>query len=219
MYNLVLKDLLIQKKNLLFGAAYTVFFILFMQHIGFVVFPTALTILSYMLVGTACANDDKNKADVMLNSLPIKRSNIVFAKYISIFIYTTLGIIIYLAAITLISLIGLPIHIYPISVEGLAGALFSIILLNSIYFPFYFKYGYIKSRFLNYFLFFTFFFGSMSMVGFITKHRNTFWVKNISYFFNSLNNIEILVLTVGSILVILALSFEISLKVYKNRDL
>ena len=219
MYNLVLKDLLIQKKNLLLGAVYNVFFIFVMQYMGFLIYPAAITAFSHMLVVTACSYDDKNKADVMLNSLPLKRSNIVLAKYISIFIYATIGTIIYLATIPFISIIGFPIHVYPISVEGLAGTLFSISLFNSIYFPFYFKYGYIKSQFLSLFFFFIFIPGNLITVDFIMKYRDTFWIKNIYYFFKSLTDTEILVLTVGSILVILASSFEISLKVYKNRDL
>lgn len=49
--------------------------------------------ISYMLVLSANANDEKNKSEIILNSLPISRSKIVFAKYLAVAVYIVLGLL------------------------------------------------------------------------------------------------------------------------------
>ncbi|WP_066633734.1 ABC-2 transporter permease [Desulfolucanica intricata] len=171
-----------------------------------------------MLVLTACAYDDKNKADVLLNSLPVKRSSIVLARYISIFVYIVIGTAAYLVTTTFISLIGFPVKNCPVSLEGLAGGLFSISLITGIYLPFYYKLGYIKSRSLNFILFFTFFFGITSTVNYLFKNRDTAWVQNIMSFFQSLSNLRIFALLACLVLIMLTVSYTLSLKAYQSRD-
>lgn len=147
MYNLILKDILIQKKIILLSFAYIVFFAIAMQGAGMVMYPTALTAITYMLVLTSCAYDEKNKADVMLNSLPLKRANIVLAKYLSIIVYIVIGTVAYWLITTLIALIGLPVKVHPISLEGLAGGLFAIGLINGVFYPFTLNLAILKLNF------------------------------------------------------------------------
>ncbi len=218
MYNLILKDILIQKKIILLSFAYIVFFVIAMQGAGFVMYPTALTAITYMLVVTSCAYDDKNKADVMLNSLPIKRSSIVLAKYLSVIVYVVTGTVAYWVITTLLALTGLPVKIYPVSSEGFAGGLLAIGFINSIYFPFYFKFGYIKSRFLNLILFFVFFFGLTSVVKFIYVQKDTSWVKIAAKFINSQTDLQIFTYIIVLTLVIMAVSLALSLRAYQGKD-
>lgn len=218
MYNLILKDILIQKKMILLSFLYVVFFIIAMQGAGLVIYPMAVTALTYMLVLTSCAYDDKNKADVMLNSLPLKRYNIVLAKYLSIFVYIAIGTIVYYVTTTLVYLTGLPVKTSPISLEGLAGTVLSIIFLNSIYYPFYFKLGYVKSRFVSLILFFSVFFGLTNALTYIYANRDVAWVKSIEKYLQPKSDIEIMAIISGFVLVIWAASFLLSLKAYQNRD-
>lgn len=219
MYSLVLKDLLIQKKTLLFGIVYFVFFAFAMQGVGIVIFPASLTAFTYMAVVTACAYDDKNKTDVMLNSLPLKRSNIVMAKYISVFFFIAVGLILYFIVSAVVGLTGLPVSAYRVTAEGFVGALLSISLINCIYFPFFFKLGYTKSRFINLLLFFSFFFGMTWLLQYIVKYKDTVWVQNIANFFTALSDMQVIVLIIGSIAVMILLSLAVSLKIYSNKDL
>ncbi|GAB6181494.1 hypothetical protein JCM14036_28130 [Desulfotomaculum defluvii] len=219
MINLILKDLLIQKKIILLGFIYIIFFSLIMQGAEVVVFPTALTALTYMFILTSCAYDEKNKADVMLNSLPLKRSTIVLAKYCSILVYITIGTVAYCLTTPIISFTGIPMKIYPISLEGLAGGLFAIGLLSSIYFPVYFKFGYIKSRLLNLILFFSIFFGISNIINFLYKHQELPWFQVIADFFQTKSDPQIFALIMGFILLMQTVSLALSLKFYHNRDI
>ncbi len=218
MYNLILKDILIQKKIVLLCFAYIVFFIIALQGAGLIMYPTALTAITYMLVVTSCSYDEKNKADVMLNSLPIKRSSIVLAKYLSVFLYIVTGSIAYWAITTLLALTDLPVNIYPVSWEGFAGGVLAIGLINSIYFPFYFKFGYIKSRFLNLILFFVFFFGLTSFVHFFYVHKNAGWVKIAADYINTQTDVQVFASVMVLTLLILTVSMVLSVKVYRGRD-
>ncbi|WP_347490305.1 ABC-2 transporter permease [Desulfoscipio sp. XC116] len=219
MYNLILKDILIQKKILLLGFAYIVFFAVAMQGVGMVIYPTALTAITYMLLLTSCAYDEKNKADVMLNSLPLKRADIVLAKYLSVIAYIVIGTVAYWLIATVIALTGLPVKVHPISLEGLAGGLLSIALLNGVFLPLYFKFGYIKIKFLNLILFFLLFFGLTGAVNFLYVNGDVGWVRSITGLLNSLTDIQIFTAIMVVILITQLLSFLLSLKVYQSRDL
>ncbi|RYD05856.1 hypothetical protein N752_08150 [Desulforamulus aquiferis] len=70
MYYLILKDLLIQKKIIALSIAYVIFFIIAMQGTGFVMYATAITALTYMLVMTSCAYDEKTGLTLCLIVYP-----------------------------------------------------------------------------------------------------------------------------------------------------
>jgi len=219
MYSLILKDLLIQKKMILLSFVYIVFFYMVMQGAGFIILPTALTAVTYMLVITSCAYDEKNKADVMLNSLPLKRLHIVLAKYLSILFYLAICAVVYMIITTLISLTGLPVEVYPVSLEGLAGGLLATNLIIGIYFPFYFKYGYIKTKFLNLILFFALYFGLTSSISFCYINKDVSWVNNLANLLLSLTDIQIFSFIALFTIIFMAVFFALSLKAYQSKDL
>ncbi|MDO7786637.1 ABC-2 transporter permease [Desulforamulus aquiferis] len=219
MYYLILKDLLIQKKIIALSIAYVIFFIIAMQGTGFVMYATAITALTYMLVMTSCAYDEKNRSDLMLNSLPLKRTSIVIAKYISIFVYVVMGTIAYVLTTTVIYLTGLPIKYSPVSLEGFIGGLLSICIINCIYLPCFFKFGYQKSRILNFLLFFSFFFGITSVVNYLFVNREAAWAQGIKSYFQTYTDGQILILVIGLIICMLTASLILSIKIYKNKDL
>ena len=146
MFSLILKDILIQKRMILFVSLYIVFMLLVFTGIDneAVMFTISSVVVTYMLTLTACAIDDKNKSDIMLNSLPISRAKIVGARYLASFIFLIFGLVYYTVITALIRLLNLPIKVYPINVEGILGALFAITLINSIYLPIFFRFGYVK---------------------------------------------------------------------------
>jgi hypothetical protein len=188
------------------------------QKMGPAMFPAGLVAVTYMLMLTACAYDDKSKADIMLNSLPIKRSKIVLAKYLSIFIFAALGTIAYLLSVNLIRILEIPIQTTSITLGGMLGGLFAIALLNSIYFPVYFKVGYIKSRIVNFVLFFAFFFGVTSVVNFLYDSREKIWLKKLTFSVKQMTDLQIAGFLIAIILLILFISYLLSLRFYKSRE-
>ena len=64
-----------------------------------------------------------------------------------------LGILSFLLAQGIVTVIGIPISIEPISLEETLGALIAMVVLISIYFPIYFRFGYLRSRMVGMMLF------------------------------------------------------------------
>jgi len=108
---------------------------------GAAVIASAIVAATYMLLGNACAYDDKSKADVVLNSLPLNRARIVAARYLSVYLFMAIGVVYYLLVNGVIMLARLPVKVHPLSGEDLLGAAFAVTLMNSIYLPTFFKWG------------------------------------------------------------------------------
>lgn len=218
MFNLVAKDILIQKKQLLFGFVYILFLIFAFQSMGSAASSGGVVAFTYMLVMTSCAYEDKNKTDIMLNSLPVRRSHIVAAKYISVYVFLTMGMIFYYLSTTAIGILGLPVKAYPLTLESFVGGVVAVSLLSGIYLPIFFKVGYLRSKIFNFILFFLFFFGVQYFVAALQESKNHAWINGISDFFQSQGDI-IIALTIFAIAMILLItSYAVSLKFYKQRE-
>ncbi|MEY9971208.1 ABC-2 type transport system permease protein [Lysinibacillus sp. RC46] len=85
MINLILKDVLIQKKLILFYIATIIIYLLAGVPLIFLGF-----LYSVIYILNAFAYDEKDNANILLNSLPYTRKEIVSSKYIGSLIFTTL---------------------------------------------------------------------------------------------------------------------------------
>ncbi len=89
MVNLIFKDILIQKKMILFYIATIILYLLInvsLVKIGF--------LYSLAFITMSFSYDEKDNANILLNSLPYTRKQIVSSRYIGSLIYTSLIIII-----------------------------------------------------------------------------------------------------------------------------
>ncbi len=222
MFSLIYKDLIVQKKTVVFGAVYSsVFFIMFgllpeSFPAGFIYFFSPLIVTAMLIFGAYTA--DKNDTSIFMLSLPFTRRDIVTAKYISVYIYGAFAILTTAA-------IGAFFRISPFkyvdsfySIKDVVRVLIGISLFTAII-PVYFKFGYIIVRtalmaglfalvFLNVIAFIVvrFFNGS----GFIDIVIET--IKNTSP--------RLIYLVLGaSSLAVLAGSFMLSLYIYGKKDL
>jgi hypothetical protein len=153
MVNLVWKELLISKRYLWVVPLYGFFAFFFFRTMPDGGLSAATVAVTYMLMLQAITQDDKNTSEIMLNSLPLRRRDIVLAKYLSVFPYAALGILSFLLAQGMVTVIGIPISISQISSEEILGALIAMVVMISIYFPIYFKFGSLRSRMVGMFLF------------------------------------------------------------------
>lgn len=215
MFNLIIKDILIQKKTVLFTFVYMIFLILFLKDAGFI---SAMVVMTYILVITGFSLEEKNKSDIMLNSLPIKRRNIVLAKYISAFIYFGVGIAAYFLTAIVIRLLGSPITMHSVTFEEIIGALFAITLLNGIYIPILFKVGYTKSRVVIFVMFFLVFFLGAAFTKIISKIQSNIFINTIINFLTNKSDMQILVYLLGAIIIMILGSFLLSVKLYESRE-
>ncbi len=217
MLRLVIKDILIQKKTFIGALIYLIFVIFAFQGLEGNAYTAAIVAFSYLMVMGAFGHDDKNKSDIMLNSLPIKRKNIVMAKYISLFAYITIGTLAFIAVNSLVSVSNINIKTYPVTLESIISAIFAISLLNSISFPLMFKLGFTKSRVFNMILFLSIFFAAPYVVKFFSKPESAFAVKIINFLKNQ-SDIAIVSGLLASFFIILLISYLISVKMYKGRE-
>lgn len=217
MFNLILKDVLIQKRTAVIALIYVFVATFAFQSMKEMVFTVVIITVTYMLVMTSCAYDDRNKSDLLLNSLPYKRSDIVLAKYLSIFVFELLGTIVYILATFIISVSGLKITVYTPTVDSILATLFSVALLNGVYFPVYFKTGYIKAKVLSFILFFVFFFGVQIIYSSLSD-SSVKWLKQIAEVINQTNEYSGSFFLPAAALGILLISYALSLKIYRNRD-
>ena len=153
MFNLVRKDLLLLKRSLWLASIYVLFALFVFRTMPGGALSAATVGTTYMLMVQAITQEDLNKSEIMLNSLPLSRQDIVLAKYLSVFLYATFVILCYLLVQGVVSVIGISIPINRISLEGISRALASMAVLISIYFPIYFKFGYLRSRMVGMILF------------------------------------------------------------------
>jgi len=218
MFNLILKDILIQKKTFLFGAVYIMIIILSFQQIGSPMVPASIIALTYVMTQYACAYDDKNKADMLLNSLPLGRDTVVAARYLSTFVFLAIAVVYYIVLAGIISVLRLPVRVYPVSFEDIAGCLFSSIVMTSIYFPVFFKVGYIKSRMVNFVLFYGLFFVGGMLVPELVKDKNSELAKWTTRLFSNQWDVHIIAGAFIITILFLSASYMLSLKFYRNRE-
>jgi len=219
MLNLILKDILIQKRAILIGFLYIIFFVLiFPEKLGSAILAIALVTINYILVASSSASEDKTNSHILLNSLPISRRNIVLAKYLSLIVYSTIGIVAYMIIDMVAEIVNLPIEVHPVSLEGIVYGLFAVGLFNGIYLPILFKLGYIKSKAVHFLLFFTFFGSASYVVNFFKERMSPAAVENIVAFFMERSDLQIGLLLLGITFVMLLISYSLSLSFYKKRE-
>jgi len=219
MFNLILKDILVQKRNFLFGIVYILIMMLSFQQVGSPMFAASVFAFSYIMVMSACAYDEKNKSDVLLNSLPLNRSTIVIAKYISTFVFAAVSILYYILLSGIIKVLELPLKVYPVSIEDIIGVLFALILVTGIYFPIFFKVGYIKSKIVNFILFFGIFFGvTIFLQELINNKDDATFIQTILQFLSRQSDMQIAVEIFALMILLLFISYMFSLYNYRKRE-
>lgn len=217
MLNLILKDILIQKKSFLYALCYGVFI--------FFVFPVSLetryimgiVAIAYIFISTANQLDDKNKSDVVLNSIPIKRQSIVIAKFFSVGVFYIIGLVTMGVMGAMINIIGTS-SLRLINSNDILFSLLCVGLLASIYHPIYFKFGHQGSRILSMFLFLAAFFIPNFLINYLGENEKTILVQRITTLVNDSSWWMFGSLMMLLLLMALLVSAGLSVRVYRNRE-
>lgn len=214
MLNLILKDILIQKKYLLISVLYAFFFAFCFKSNTSMALTMIPTMIPYMLILGACGFDDKNKSEIMFNSLPIDRTILVISKYLSSLVFIFMGIFLAFVSTTPLNFLGF-IHMNKLmNLEDILSITIGISLIVCLYFPFYFKFGYQKSRYFLIAMFCLFLGFSAILINNIVKAPINF----ITYL-NSQPNWLVTTFIVVITAIIFLVSILISIKFYINKDL
>ena len=217
MKGLIIKDLCViknQMKTLLLVLAFFVIFSIINEDATFILFLIPFYMI--MILITTFNYDEFNKWDSYCNSLPLSRKEIVKSKYI-LFNATSLIVLI----LGIIASFIIPNFIENTTFEllfaSIIGVAFGICLVISLLIPFYYKFGANKGRIML-LLCVTIL---VLLIGFITS-LDVFNNSKLTLLFNSLNNLNIITITLFLFiisLIIMYVSYLISIKIYFNKEL
>lgn len=223
MLNLILKDILMQKKMFFFGLGYGLFVLVVFQNAVFEAgaYIMGAVAIAYMFILGACAYEDKNKSENILFSLPLKRSLIVVSKYLSVLVFTMIS----LALLGLIGALmkgsGLPVPHRYLGPTDILATMVSLAILVSLYLPFYFRWGYIKSRLFNLVLFLLVFFSPNMLIEYVKNTTGTTpsslgeTMEALSMLPGWMSGLGLS----GLVLILLILSLLLSINFYNRREL
>lgn len=203
MLNLMKKDLYLLKgdKKLLIILGFFLVSTLFMETSSYF-FGYTICIAMYLFLSYTLAYDFKYNGEKLLNSLPIKRSDIVIAKY-CFMILMFAGYVILLLIMRLPFLL-LTSHIFTASFG--MDTIFIAFLLSAVYIsiiiPMYFKSGYMNMRWAN--------FGALVSAAII---------GNILYFSGFTFRIHYGFLFTLLAFTLLAISVKVSIGIYDRKDI
>ena len=160
MISLLKKDLLIQKKSFLFLFLYGIFMFIVFNNPVFedMIYIMGMIIAVYFFLVTASMEDDKNKSEIILNSLPLSKSQIVLAKYLSVFAYILIGAVLLGVVGLLFQLAAFSLTPRLINAVDLLAAGMLVSICVSVYFPLYFRFGASALRLFSVVFFLIFFF-------------------------------------------------------------
>lgn len=160
MFSLIRKDFLLQKHIVLLYIAILLLFSLFVEASVYVGF-----IFSLSFIVSACSLDEKDNINILLNSLPYTRKEIVTSKYIGALLFTLLFVIVmYVGDFLVNGSNGLLLLKEVMLILGL------VMITTSFLLPFLYKF---KMQYLH-----------MAMVGVVVIYLLT-----ISFFINNLHDV------------------------------
>ena len=211
MYHLIKKDFLIQKKSLKLSLLLMLFFSVTFSTLGSNGLTVSILAISYMLVLGASALEDNNNSDMMLASLPIKKHIIVLSKYISVYVFAAYALLINCIIHLTVDLFQISNFSFPITGNGIFGAVIAVTLLFSISLPLLFKFGYLKSKMANYVILFVLVFGGSGITDNLAQNPRM-------RFLSDMPDIGTMILIFIGLMVLMFVSYFLSLTFYRNRE-
>lgn len=229
MLQLILKDLQVQRREKTF------FIVLFLSLCIAGILPNNLGLASiqlllgvYLLIVYANAFDFKYNAEIMINSLPLGRKEIVTAKYLSAFSFALIMVAISLPVSFLLSyteFLGTISMNLTMAIRFFMISFFLLCIYLSFFFPVFFKLGYLKSRWANFFSFFIIF----GLIGFsgsvgqqVPQYGNEISKETmLQYLLGTLAGNEHLTVYLGMVLMgllLLFISWRFSVSIYQKKE-
>lgn len=216
MFNLLMKDILIQKRSAIFTfMVYPLIAILAFESFS----PEAMLIMgstsiAYLLIANSFVYDERYRCDVLIKSLPINKNDVVYSKYVLLFVSSLIGIVIMYIYIFAASILKINIRPGNVSIVKLA----FIFLLNTLIYgfqmPFLFKYGYTKMKIASTVFYVFIIIGISAAAGILTDGG----AKDLMYFISNTPSWILVVLFILIMALVVYISSHISVKIYKNKE-
>ncbi|CAG7658527.1 ABC-2 transporter permease [Paenibacillus allorhizosphaerae] len=217
MVQLLVKDIRIQKKFIALGFVFVGFFFFILGAFEGLPISVPAAIFSHFLIVVASKSDEKNNNGRMLASFPLRRIDIVTAKYVGIVMFMSISFLLtslwrWLAGIVL------PAQELPwFSTQSTIMTILILLVFYAIYFPLFFATGSRLVQVLDLIVIF-----SVGGVGLLAIRIMEWTNVNIGLSLRNLLNsdsLSVLLWALGGGLILLLLSWCISMYVYKKKNL
>lgn len=220
MRSLLMKDIIIQKKMFVISLIYlaVLFFLQGMYGVyisyGFIAF-----VGGFFFIVTANGFDDKSKTDILLNSFPLVRRQIVSAKYLSsfLFILISAGMV---AGINVLLYLTLGAdRVRPIGLFELGVAAIAVMHFVSFYFPLYYRFGAQYVRVAIFLLGFAIFFARFAIffaINFLDTYMEGF--VSLLNIIRELSAEQMMLLAFAEAAVLMLVSWLASLRIYAKKE-
>lgn len=199
MFNLIRRDIILQKRQLLIFIPFIFVFVIMSV-------SPALTFMvaSIFIPFNAFGYDEKAETNILLNSLPYTRTEIIASRYLGAVLYMILSI-----GLTILALF---VFNKPFGLTDILIGSGLFLLFAALTFPLYyiFKPGYITTIVLISFILLTWI--SRSIVIFMEKH-----LTEVIHFLSSLSMSTLYMVATVSIIVIYLISWGISTLIYQRK--
>ncbi|RKQ30397.1 ABC-2 transporter permease [Oceanobacillus halophilus] len=199
MFNLIRRDIIIQKNQLFIFIPFILFFIIMGAQPAF-----TFLVASIFIPFNAFGYDEKAETNILLNSLPYKRTEIIASRYLGAIVYMLLSI-----GLTSVALFAFN-KTFTMTDVVIGSGLF--LLFVALTFPLFhiFKPGYITTVVLISFILLSWIAGPV--VSFISNH-----LTGITEFFASLSTPSLYMGATLIVIIIYALSWGISTVIYERK--
>ncbi|MEN6328236.1 MAG: ABC-2 transporter permease [Syntrophomonas sp.] len=219
MNNLIRKDFLLLINYIITCIPISAFLvIIFTPHYPYYGYGMAAVAVAFTLTLSVPSLEARNHTDVIVNSLPVLRTEVIQAKYLSAFVFVILAVLI-------VALVGLLAHLLPlpwvvpfITWPNIFIAFISMALIISFYYPIFYKfYNNTIVLFTNIILFQFFFFMPSYIESFFNNHHDDLRVRQLLLLMVQ-SPWVLPVLGVGFAALLLLVSYHLTLKIYSHRD-
>jgi ABC-2 type transport system permease protein len=215
MLGLVLKDFLIQKKYVATAVTlYPLVAIISFSNIQNSILAFGTMVIPYILILGAFYADEKSKADVFINSLPVSKSDVVQARYITLVICIVIGVLIMPVYIKLADTFNLFDSSGMINIQKAIMAASFAAIIYSLEIPLFFKYSMNKMRIISFIVIFV----CVALLGAIGGMLNE---PEVVAFINTMMTLPSIYTNFIMLLItalIFLISLNISIKFYGNKE-
>jgi len=228
MLNLVLKDIALRRRTLMTAVLICIVNTMLLSDISVFIYMLEPPFIMYMLLDESSFYDYRYTVNVMFNSLPIRKRDLVISKYIDSIIFLIIGIIVTITVVfafrnmgnshffRLGKLINIEMFNKLMKVQSIIiSSVVSTTLLICIYLPIYFKCQYMKVR------------GIFAIVSMVICVMPIIFIKivgnaNAYKFIIYLNNASkwiVMIVAAVTLFFIVCISLKLSMKFYEDKDL
>lgn len=220
MYKLILKDFMIQKNNIKNYVITALFFsfIFTLSGMGQTTFAVATFLIIFNFSSRAFYEDENNHAMRWIATLPIKKSIVVTARYLSVIIAGIITILVFELIYDILAIQnGFVIETSTDNAVAFSVVLLTYITLISLYMPMIYKIGYIKAANTYRFMLF----GFMAIVTFLSikvSGEPPAIVGNIIQWMSEMSEMTLIIGLITTSVLIYMISLGVSIRIYSKKN-